>query len=239
MTRVSVCIATFNGAKYIESQLDSILNQIGFEDEIIITDDNSTDETRKIIENYNDNRIKFFKNEIRLGHVQNFSRAISLASGEFIALSDQDDIWVESRLEKMLGILKNTNQFSLVIGDFREVNDQGEYVGTLAKLGKPMPKMWQQLFKIFAGKAKYFGCTFVFRSGLKKYILPIPLSIEAHDIWISMNACIHGNVFHCEDVTLLRRIHGGNLTPIRRRGFYKVIKSRLIYAVNLTLFLMK
>jgi glycosyltransferase involved in cell wall biosynthesis len=239
MTRVSVCMATFNGAKYIESQLNSILSQISHEDEIIITDDNSTDETCRIIENYNDNRIKIFKNEIRLGHVQNFAKAISLASGEFIALSDQDDIWVESRLEKMLGILKNSRPFSLVIGDFREINDAGEYVDTLAKLGELMPKMWQQLLKIFMGKAKYFGCTFIFRSNLKKFILPIPLNIEAHDIWISMNACIHGQIFHCEDVTLLRRIHGGNLTPTRRRSLYKIIKSRIIYSINLVLFLMK
>jgi glycosyltransferase involved in cell wall biosynthesis len=111
MTRVSVCMATFNGAAYLFEQLDSTLVQLQSEDELIISDDHSTDQTQVIHGGYRDARIKIFTNIGKRGHVQTFAYAMAQATGEFIALSDQDDIWAVNRLERMLEQLCSTNVF--------------------------------------------------------------------------------------------------------------------------------
>jgi glycosyltransferase involved in cell wall biosynthesis len=222
-------MATYNGALYIKEQLDSILEQIGPDDELIIADDGSTDDTCKIIESYADSRISLNRNPATLGHVQNFAKLISLARGKYIALSDQDDIWVANRLDRMISALEASPRLSVVIGDFAEINGDGELTGPVHALGKSPSWMFGQLILIFLGRMRYFGCTFIFRSDLKKYVLPIPNAMDAHDVWIAMNACIHGRIVHVGEVGLLHRIHGRNLTPKRRRSLPRVFRARLIY----------
>ena len=117
---ISVCIATYNGEKYIKAQLESILAQIGQDDEIIVSDDNSTDNTISEIESLNDNRIKVKKNrktikkesqhkvfqlmdKIRL----NFENALVEAKGDYIFLADQDDIWKEDKVKSILKMLED------------------------------------------------------------------------------------------------------------------------------------
>ena len=105
---VSIVLASCNGEKYIKEQLDSILNQTYSDFELIVCDDCSTDSTTNIINEYcrKDKRIRLFINEKRLGSNKNFEKAILLCSGEYIALSDQDDIWLPEHLEKLLKIIK-------------------------------------------------------------------------------------------------------------------------------------
>ena len=102
---ISVCIATYNGEKYIREQLDSILPQLGLDDEVIISDDSSTDNTLKIIEEYNDCRIKIFSNNKFYSPILNFENALKKAQGDFIFLSDQDDIWKSNKVEVVMKYL--------------------------------------------------------------------------------------------------------------------------------------
>ena len=99
---ISVALACYNGENFIYEQIQSIINQTITDLEIIICDDKSTDNTIDIIHNIKDKRIKLYQNNIQLGVVKNFEKAISLCNGEYIALSDQDDVWVEKKLEKQL-----------------------------------------------------------------------------------------------------------------------------------------
>jgi glycosyltransferase involved in cell wall biosynthesis len=103
---VSVAMCTYNGEKFINLQLDSILAQTYHNLELVIVDDGSTDETFNIISDYakKDGRIKCFKNEVNLGFNKNYERAIKLTTGEFIAISDQDDIWLPHKM-MMMGLL--------------------------------------------------------------------------------------------------------------------------------------
>ena len=101
---ISVCIATYNGEKYIKEQLDSILPQLKKLDEIIISDDKSKDKTLKIIKTLNDSRIKIFTNP-KKGLISNFENAITKSSGDYIFLSDQDDIWHENKIQFYLTVL--------------------------------------------------------------------------------------------------------------------------------------
>lgn len=225
--RTSVCMATCDGASYLREQIDSILAQLSAEDELIVSDDHSIDGTLAIASSYQDARIRIVLNPARRGHVQNFANAMRYAKGEFLALSDQDDIWVDGRLGRMLEALRRLPASSLVVGDFVEFTEAG--IQASGDLG-PSPRMKLcQLFNVFAGRAKYFGSTFAFRRELLRYVLPIPSYVEAHDIWIAMMACIHGGVVHLQETTLLRRIHQNNLTPTRRRALPIVIRSRIGY----------
>ena len=103
---ISVAMATFNGEPYIQEQLDSIYNQTRKVDEIIIVDDCSTDSTVRVIEQYilshKDIDIKLYKNEENLGYKKNFKKAISLCHGDYVFLSDQDDIWMTDKIEKCI-----------------------------------------------------------------------------------------------------------------------------------------
>lgn len=232
MKRVSVCMATYNGSRYLREQLESILSQLLPEDELIISDDHSTDDTRSIIASYEDTRIRLITNPGKRGHVQNFAHAMTHATGEFIALSDQDDIWVENRLERMLGQLHLMPCYSLVIGDFTEFG-RVQNRSTLRRLG-PSPRTGLvPLYRLFVGQARYPGSAFMFRRELVRFVLPIPEYIEAHDLWIAMNACVHGKVSHLAETTLMRRLHGHNLTPLRRRRLWVVFKSRVFYLLGL------
>ena len=94
--KISVCIATYNGAKYIEEQVQSILYQLSEKDEIINSDDGSKDNTLAIIKSLNDARIKVIHNTLKHGLVSNFENAIKHADGDYIFLSDQDDIWTSN-----------------------------------------------------------------------------------------------------------------------------------------------
>ena len=95
----SVCIATYNGEKFIEEQIRSILLQLDSHDEIVISDDHSTDKTIQIIKSINDDRIKIIYNKNNKGYTNNFENAISKASGDFIYLSDQDDVWKPTKVK--------------------------------------------------------------------------------------------------------------------------------------------
>jgi glycosyltransferase involved in cell wall biosynthesis len=232
MTRVSVCMATYNGAAYLREQVDSILGQLGVDDELIVSDDHSTDDTPSILASYRDPSIKVIANPGRRGHVQNFACAMAHATGDFIALSDQDDVWVEGRLQRMLDELRRMPQNSLLVGDFKEFDSNGVRKGQ-SLLGACPKNRFVQMAGIFLGRYKYFGCAFLFRRELTRYVLPIPAYIEAHDIWIAMNAAIRGKIAHAEETTLMRRLHGNNLTPMRHRRLANVVRSRACYLAGL------
>ena len=119
---ISVCMATYNGGHYIREQLDSILMQLGEGDEIIISDDSSTDDTLEIIASYADNRIKIFPGQHFHSPVFNFENALKQAKGDYVFLSDQDDVW---KLDKVQVMLEELKRFALVVSDCMVVDKEG------------------------------------------------------------------------------------------------------------------
>ena len=120
-----MCI--YNGEKYLKEQLDSIINQTYTNIELIIVDDCSFDKSREIVKEYKKKYdfIKLFENDSNLGLVKNFEKSISLCTGEYIALSDQDDIWEYSKLEKLINIIEKEN-LDLVYCDSLMINENAE-----------------------------------------------------------------------------------------------------------------
>lgn len=240
--RLSVCMAVYNGAEFLEQQLNSILPQLGLNDEIVICDDKSTDRSVDIISSFEDPRIVLSVNDNQLGHVKNFEIAISLARGNYIFLSDQDDIWVSHRLYLYIEKLYQIKSPALVVGNFIEVDNKLLPLDTRMNRLKLAGSEGSRLpiaLMILMGRSKYYGCCFAFHRSLNKLILPFPSKIEAHDMWIGLVSSLCASVAVIDEVTLLRRIHDKNITPKRRRGWKAILLSRVKYVLELIFLLIR
>lgn len=224
----SICIATYNGSKYITMQLNSVIGQLSEEDEIIIVDDCSTDNTVKLLQTFTDPRIKFFQNAKNLRHVKSFERAISLSSKDLVFLCDQDDLWEPGRLETFEKYFRKYPKVLLVSSNFSCINDDGEIVkNNLRKVSIRDSFLYRKnIISIFAGKIGYFGCAMAFKKELIPVILPIPEYVEAHDLWIAMAANYMQANLHIEEKTLRHRIHQNNASDLKR-NIQGRLKARL------------
>ena len=118
--KISVAMATFNGEKYIKEQIETILENLSDNDELVISDDGSTDNTLDIISDYNDSRIKLISGP-KKGIKKNFENAINNCEGDYIFLSDQDDIWNSNKIEEVMKVFHEKNVM-LVIHDAKIVD---------------------------------------------------------------------------------------------------------------------
>lgn len=211
---ISIALAAYNGAKYISEQLDSILSQNYQDFELIICDDCSTDNTWQIIEEYarKDNRIKIYENNENLGFKKNFEKAISLCNGEYIALSDQDDIWTNNHLDVLL---KNINEKSASTGNALIIDKDGvEQNYTLSEGdcynidGNEIDK----LYTILCNRNPFFGAISIFRKDFFNIAMPIPDSVKYHDAWFAAVACCLNGLNYTFEPLLKHRVHGMNET---------------------------
>lgn len=226
--KISVCMACYNGALYIEEQIATILPQIGKEDELIIIDDCSTDETGKIVSGMQDDRIRYMRNSSNLGVNRSFEKAIGMAKNEYIFMADQDDLWTEGRVTRMLEELQKGKL--LVSGNSVAIDASGEKtdydLGALYEADSE--KYGKNILRIFTGRAYYYGCAMAFHRKLKKLILPFPAYVESHDLWIAMAANLLKSNAHVEEAVLKRRIHGKNASVLKRKLTEKLY-SRWIF----------
>lgn len=231
--RVTVCLCTYNGEKFVREQIISILNQLGSSDEIVVCDDRSTDETVNIAKSFEDVRIRIFVNEKNLGHVRNFERSLFLAKGRYIFLSDQDDVWTEGRLINMLNLMNEKPDSLLLASNFDLIDEAGSIIGNFRKLGRVHKSRILQVTSIFLGRSPYYGCTFLLHNDFLRFCLPIPKYIESHDIWMALVASSMGRVVNMSEVTLRHRIHGNNATSKMRRAFIVIFISRMNFLFSL------
>jgi glycosyltransferase involved in cell wall biosynthesis len=215
---ISVCIATYNGANFIEKQLVSIFNQTLKPYEIIICDDCSTDNTIKIIEKYSDKNIKLYKNNSQLGVIKNFEKAISICKGDYIALSDQDDIWNKNKLQIQMSeiineeIKKGKDFPILCVHDLSLIFENNTLIeeSLWEKLGN---NPWIPNNNILFTN-KYYGCTMLFNKALKDAILPFPTTLPMHDHWIALNAYVLGEIVTIKKPLIYYRRHNANITSL-------------------------
>jgi glycosyltransferase involved in cell wall biosynthesis len=225
-------MATYNGSQFISLQIESILKQLGDDDEVIVVDDLSTDNTVSLISAFNDARIKIFQNQHNLGHVKAFDRAIALSKNEFIFLSDQDDVWIDGRVSKMLDCLMVSHK-SVLTSNSVFIDAKGFLIEKKIHPIKSKESAYhlQNILRIFSGGINYFGCTMVFDRNIAQVALPIPRYIESHDLWIAMIGNILAINLHIDDETIYRRIHGSNVTN-SNRSIFKKIYSRVIFLIS-------
>ena len=220
--RVSVAMATYNGEKYIEEQVKSILQNLNVEDELIISDDGSTDKTREIIKQYikKDKRIKLIDGP-KKGIKQNFSNAISCCNGKYIFLADQDDIWMEDKVKKVL-LAFDENKSILVIHDAKVINEkEEEVISSFFEYRNSGNGIIKNIYK-----NTYIGCCMAFDSKIKEKVLPIPENIEMHDQWIGVIAEQNGKSYFLKEALILYRRHSENNSSMKHYGIIKMIKNR-------------
>lgn len=221
---VSVCMATFNGENFINEQINSILIQLDIDDELIISDDGSTDKTLHIIQSIEDKRIKLFENTGIHGYVHNFENALKKANGDYIFFSDQDDVWLPNKVETMLPYLKNDN---FVISDAFITNEELKIKGKLSSWRKYKKGYFQNLYKSI-----YAGCTCAFTKRIKDYSLPFPTTKNIqHDTWIGLICELKFNVIYIDEPLIFYRRHNFNTSGAGSRSTkspYSMIKYRAV-----------
>ena len=225
---ISVVMCTYNGEKYLEEQLRSIMQQTYKNLEIIINDDCSSDNTLDVAKKLEseDNRIKIYKNENNLGFNKNFEKSLEYCTGEVIALSDQDDIWELDKIEKQFNLLTQTNS-SLVYCNSQLIDIDGNNLNKnlFTQLHVNPISGETQLGLIFDNCVS--GNTMMFKTHLLKKIYPIPEMIF-FDRWIAFVASYDSSIAVIKEPLVYYRQHGGNVTDVlRTRKKKKTLKMKL------------
>ena len=211
---ISVCLAAYNGERYIKEQVDSILAQLGPTDELIVSDDGSTDATVEILASYGDIRIKVFHNSGRKGVVGNFENALSLAEGDYIFLSDQDDLWLPNKVAACLDALQHAD---LVLHD--AVVWDGKQVLLPSFFGYRGVRRGYVNNMI---RNSYIGCCMCFRKCLLDKALPFPKRVAIHDMYLGLVGERSFRVaFLCDPLIYYRR-HGNNASQTGEKSKYSV-----------------
>ena len=226
---ISVAMATYNGEKHLKEQLDSILKQLAKNDEVIISDDGSTDNTINIINDYikKDKRIKLIlgpKNGVK----QNFANAISNCTGKYIFLSDQDDLWNDNKVDTVLKTFES-NKCTCVVHNADIVDENLNKIGDdFFKYRKCGEGIIKNIFK-----NTYIGCCMAFKKSIIDKILPIPNNIEMHDQWIGILSEKYGKSVFINDTLIKYRRHGANVSKMKHYPLLKMIKNRLVFLKEL------
>lgn len=216
---VTVAIATYNGAKYLEKQLDSILSQSLAPTEIVISDDASDDGTQKILESYQSKGLlRFCVNKRRVGYVGNFQRAVAMANKcHYIALSDQDDIWLFRKLEGAMDVMLNLeggNKPAMVYSDLILVDENGRVLNKSFRneLGQDGYQHCLHTL-LFGGFVN--GCTMLMNPEMVEYFKTIPTGEHiTHDTWIALIAYSFGKVGQVPEPLIYYRKHTNNATDL-------------------------
>jgi len=196
MSKISIALCTYNGARFLEEQLMSFLQQTRLPDELIVCDDCSTDATVEIIEKFSQTApfpVLLHINKENLGSTKNFERAISLCTGNFVFLSDQDDIWLPQKLARIKTEFDRSAKVGMVFSDAEIVNEN------LQPLGR---SLWsftfsderrgdargRKFFDVLLSQNVVTGATMAFRACYRQIFLPFPEGIPnlIHDGWISL-----------------------------------------------------
>lgn len=224
--RVSVCMATYNGQEFVAEQVDSILEQLTSVDELIIVDDASTDGTVDVVRRLDDPRIVLLPSKENRGYVASFEKAITASRGEYIMLSDQDDVWTAGRVDTLVNALQSKN---FAASNFTVFGGPANRYHKI-QLKEADSRRWvANLITTWIGVRPYYGCTMAFRAAAKKLILPFPdFLTETHDQWIAIVANLNQDMIHVEAPTVARRLHDENTTPKSRRPAAVILRARIM-----------
>jgi glycosyltransferase involved in cell wall biosynthesis len=216
MDRVSVCLAFRNGERFLRQQIDSILPQLNPDDEVICSNDHSTDQSMAILESYQDKRIKIIQSNSKNNHVKNFETALLACSGEYIFLADQDDVWENEKVSRVKTLLQ---EYDLILTDCLVIDSHDA-------------QLHNSIFEIHSAKKgivrnylknAYMGCCMAFRKKVFDKALPFPNQLKAHDQWIGLVAEKYFKV-HFLPVPLIKyRKHENNYSQTGEKSTLKLI----------------
>lgn len=223
---VSVVVATYNGEKYVKEQIESICMQLSDDDELIVTDDGSTDDTIDIINQLiiKYNMIKIINGPMR-GVSANFENGILNTKHDFVFLSDQDDIWVDGKINEVVHRFEANPGVSLILHDAYEMSEEIiNYKKTLLSERKYKKGVINNTIK-----SSYYGCCMAFRRDFIKTIIPFPNNLVAHDQFIGVLGELNNNVLYVDKPLIVHRFHSSNISKKQR------LISKILFRVRLLL----
>lgn len=216
--KISVCMATYNGEAFIKEQIDSILMQLSPQDELVISDDGSTDKTLEMIQSYQDSRIKIYHSAHK-NVIYNFENALKNATGQIIFLSDQDDIWKEGKVKKSLEKLKD---YTLVFSNAFVFEGKKPTEDSLLYHRNDRSGFLKNFYK-----NNYIGATMAFKAELLQVALPFPRQLPMHDMWLGLLADLKGRTAYIQEALTYYRRHSGNVSTTGYKSGNSIV--RIIY----------
>jgi glycosyltransferase involved in cell wall biosynthesis len=217
-------MASYNGAEFIEEQLRSILGQLSDYDEVVVSDDSSTDATISVVEKLAslDPRIVLLKNRKFKTISLNFENALRHARGQYIFLADQDDVWLPSRVSATLPFLE---RYDLVVCDCRVVDKHLNVLQDSYFQGvNAGPGFLRNLFRT----SSYIGCCMAFRREVMELALPFPKDLPIHDFWIAMLAEVRFRIGFLRKPLILYRRHGANASATSTKSKNSLVKKAIL-----------
>ena len=206
--KISIAMATFNGSKYLQPQLDSFVTQKRQPDELVVCDDCSTDNTLEMLQKFQTYApfpVRIYRNETNQGYISSFEKALSVCNGNIIFLSDQDDVWLDGKLNIVESFFIDCPEAMVIIND-SFVSDEFCEKRLYSKLSNVK-------FNKLSEDAYIAGCATALRSEFLNIVLPFPQPpICSHDLWINRLAILAGVRMVLAQPLQLYRRHGSNVT---------------------------
>lgn len=214
---ISVAMTTFNGEKYIEKQIESILNQSMPVDEIIVCDDGSSDKTVELLKKYD---VKIVENSENLGYKSNFKKAMDLCNGDFIFLCDQDDIWNKDKVKEMISVMESNRGIHVLSSSFDYIDENDNLISTVLKKGYSNNNLYNKevksgdLVQVNSNEfiyGNYFqGCALVMDRSTKDFFINHFDDRIPHDWIISLYGSLDGGMYFLNKPLFEYRIHNKN-----------------------------
>lgn len=210
---ISIAMATYNGEAYLQKQIDSIRNQTWQDIELVICDDASTDRTWKILQKNAkiDKRIRCFQNCRNLGFKKNFELAMLRCQGEFIALADQDDIWLPDHIAHLKKIIGN---HSIACGDADLIDEKDNplrlRLSERDHLDLAPQTPGEIAYRVFFNTSCFQGASMLLSRNFLNVALPFPEKVKYHDAWLSALSCFEAGLCYSRKIVTLHRRHAQN-----------------------------
>lgn len=233
---VSVCMATYNGAAYVEEQLASVLAQLGHEDEVVVVDDGSSDDTVARLRAVGDRRVRILELDHNSGYVRAFEQALAQARGRHLLLCDQDDLWTPGRVTAMVEALANAQVVAANLGTLGgPPRIRGPYGQADWRLRAAQSRHHRaNILGILVSNRPYFGSAMGLRREALTRILPFPaFLVESHDLWIALYGNVARSIAHLEFRSVDRRFHAANASSPVPRARGTVVRSRILLVRSL------
>ncbi len=243
---ISVAVTTYNGEKYIEEQLQSICEQTLSVDEIIIVDDCSTDNTVDIVENFilrnEEKRIHLLVNKKNLGYTKNFYKAISMTHGDYIFLSDQDDIWKTNKVERMIDVMRTTDS-DILCSAFDIIDEKGVITKKVFRIpdfiqNAPEGVSEVSIKRLMLGNIAQ-GCTYCFTKKVRDIYIKIRYTEIIHDHQLMVIGAAVGKAGFLNEKLIGYRIHSDNAIGFTDKKTLRGIDFRIRHKEPMMVTLLK
>lgn len=224
-------MAVYNGLQFLPAQIESVLSQLEGDDELVIVDDASTDDSASWLRALGSPRIRLYPNPVNSGVRLSFDRGLALARHEIVLLCDQDDVWLPGKRTAFVTAFETHPSAVVVVSDAEVIDGSGNITAPSFMAlrggfnGSLAATLWRN---------RFLGCAMAVRRSLLDVALPIPAEAPMHDMWLGALGTLRGEVVYLPQALLQYRRHGGNASPSRPQPVLRMLRWRVALALALT-----